>query len=113
MTNRLEAVNLTGLNDKDVSRSAFKRLAVDCPRSPTFADKLDLVIRMPMRPRSRTGLAIEKEHRNTGVALLCSHKLKRTTNKRQLLLTHVMHAHVPPDGIATTAFVPHWCSLIL
>src|SRR5712671_5883121 len=93
ITHRLETVNFAGLNDKDVSRSAFKRLAVDRPRSPALADKLDFVIGMPMRPRPRTGLAIEHEHRNTGVALLRSDKLMRTTNKRQVLLTHVMHAH--------------------
>ena len=46
-----------------------------------------------MRTRSRAGLAIEQEHRNSGVALLSTDKLIRTTNERQVLLTHVMHAH--------------------
>ena len=34
---------------------------------------------------------MEQEHRNTGVALLGSNKLMRTTNKCQILLAHVMH----------------------
>lgn len=45
ITNRLEAVDLTGLNDKDISRAALKRFAVDCRHSPAFTDELDLVIR--------------------------------------------------------------------
>src|SRR5882724_1117512 len=49
ITNRLEAMNLTGLDDKDISRAALEGLAVDGPHSPAFADELDLVIRVPMR----------------------------------------------------------------
>src|SRR5882762_561420 len=100
IANGLEAVDLAGLDDKDVSRAALERLAIDSPRSAALTDELDLVIRMPMRTWSRTGLAIEQEHRNTGVALLSSDKLIRTTNKRQVLLTHMMHAHGPPSRIA-------------
>ena len=45
---------------------------------------LNLVIRVPVRPRSRTRLPMEQEHRNSGVALLSSNnnKLMRTANKR-------------------------------
>jgi len=93
IANRLEAVDLAGLDDKDVSSTALERVAVDRPRSTALTDELDLVIRMPMRTRSRAGLAIEQEHRNSGVALLSTDKLIRTTNERQVLLTHVMHAH--------------------
>src|SRR6266850_5380559 len=99
IANGLEAVDLAGLDDKDVSGAALERLAIDSPRSAALTDELDLVIRMPMRTRSRTGLAIEQERRNTGVALLSSDKLIRTTNKRQVLLTHMMHAHDPPSRI--------------
>src|SRR5882762_436543 len=91
ITNRLEAMNLTGLDDKDISRAALEGLAVDGPHSPALTDELDLVIRVPVRTRSRTGLPVEEEHRNTRVALLGSNKLMRTTNKRQILLAHVMH----------------------
>jgi len=105
VTNGLEAMDLTGLNDKDISRAALEGLAVDGPHSPAFTDELDLIIRMPVRPRSRTGLPMKQEHRNTGVALLSSNKLIRTTNKRQTLLAHVMHA-LPssyPDWMSVAA----------
>src|SRR6266481_195609 len=91
ITDCLEAMNLTGLDDKDVSRAALEGLAVDGPHSAAFTDELDLVIRVPVRTRSRTGLPMEQEHRNTGVALLRSNKLMRTTNKWQILLAHVMY----------------------
>ena len=54
VTNSLEAMDLTGLNDKDISRAALEGLAVDRPHSPPFTDELDLVIRVPVRPWSRT-----------------------------------------------------------
>jgi hypothetical protein len=90
ITNSLDAINLTGLDDKDISGAALEALAVNGPYSPAFTDELDLVIWVPVRTRSRTGLPMEQEHRNTGVALLSSDKLMRTTNKGQILLAHVM-----------------------
>src|SRR5690349_17494478 len=68
LANSLEAVDLTGLDDKDVSSAALECLAIDRPHPAALPDELDFVIRMPMRARSRTGLAIEEEHRNTCVS---------------------------------------------
>src|ERR1700731_3074234 len=106
--NGLEAMDLAGLNDKDISRAALEGLAVDRPQSPPFTDELNLVIRVPVRPRSRTRLPMEQEQRNAGVALLSSNKLMRTANKRQILLAHVMHPLPPsyPDwmSVATIRF---------
>src|SRR5215831_5635855 len=99
IANRLEAVDLSCLDDKDVSGAAFEGLAVYRPHSATFADELDLVIRMPMRTWSRTGFPMKQEHRNIGIALLSSDKLMRTTNKRQVLLPHMMHPRSPPGSI--------------
>ncbi len=68
IANRLEAVNLTGLDHEDVSGLAIESLSVDSPHSTAFADKLNLVVRMPMRPRPGTGFSIEKKYGNTGIA---------------------------------------------
>ena len=92
ITSNLEAVDLTGLDDKDISRAALEGLAVNGPHTATFTDELDLVIRVAVRTGSGTGLAVEEEHRGTGVALFSSNKLVRTTNKRQTILAHVMHS---------------------
>ena len=98
ITDRLEAMDLTGLDDKDISRAALEGLAVYGPHSPAFTDELDLVIGMPVRTRPRSGLPMEQEHRNTSVALLSSDKLVRTTNKGQTLLMHVKHLWSPLPG---------------
>ena len=99
ITNRLEAMDLTGLDDKDISRAALEGFAVHRPHSPAFSDKLDLVIRVSVRTRARTGLPMEQEHRNAGIALLNSNKLMRTTDKRQILLAYVMHPLPPLPGL--------------
>ncbi len=91
IADRFEAVDLAGLDDKDVSGAAFEGLAAHCPDTAAFTDELDLAIRMPVRTWRRTRLSMEQEHRNTGVALLGSDELMRTTDKRQVLLAHVMH----------------------
>src|SRR5690242_10919462 len=99
IADRFEAVNFAGLDDEDVAGPALEGLAVDCPYSATLAYELDLVVRMTMRTRSRTRLAMEQEHRNASAALLSSDKLMRATNERQILLPHVMHPLLPPCGI--------------
>jgi len=102
VTNRLEAVNLTGLDDKDIARATLEGLAVDGPNSPAFTNELDFIIRVPVRTRSRTRLSMEQEHRDACVALFRSNKLMRTTNKRQILLAHVMHSLRPSCGLDET-----------
>jgi hypothetical protein len=54
---RLETMNFAGLDDEDIAGTALKGFAVDRPHSTALADELNLIIRMPVRPRSRTGLA--------------------------------------------------------
>src|SRR5579864_6732826 len=92
ITYRLEAVNLARLDHKNISRSSLERLAIDRPHSLAFTNKLDFVVGMPMRTRSRTRFSMEQEHRNAGVPLHRANKLMGTAHKRKVLLTHVMHA---------------------
>jgi hypothetical protein len=58
----LEAVDLTGLDDKNVSGAALECLAVNRPDSFAFADKLDFIVRVTMRTRSRTWLSVKEKH---------------------------------------------------
>ena len=46
LADALEAVNLAGLDDKDVTRSRFEFLTVHFPRPAPFAHELNLVVRM-------------------------------------------------------------------
>lgn len=95
----LETVNLASLDDKDVAGLPLECVAVDRPDSLPFADELDFVVGMTMRTWTRTWFAMEEKYRNGGAALLSSDKLMRTAHKRQVLLTHVMHACSPFNGI--------------
>jgi hypothetical protein len=95
ITNRLKAVDLAGLDDKDVSSAALEGVAVYCPHPAAFTNELDLVVRMPVRARPLTGLALKQKHRNARVALLSPDELVRTTNKRQVLMAHVIHLSSP------------------
>jgi len=105
ITNRLEAVDLARLDDKDISSATLEGLAVDRPHSASFANELDLVIGMAMGTRPGAGLPVEQEHRNTGVTLYRADKLMRTTNKRKVLLPHVEHSCHPPGRWMSVAGV--------
>ena len=98
----LETVHLTRLDHKNVSRAPLECPAVHRPHSSSFANKLDLIIRMPMRSRSRTRFPIKQKDRNARPSLLLPHKLVRTPHKRQVLLPHMMHARL--------TLHPHWMS---
>ncbi len=52
VADHFEAVDLARLDDEDVSGTALERLTIHRPDSTTFADELDLIIGMPMRPGS-------------------------------------------------------------
>ena len=92
IADRLEAMDLAGLDDENVSSLALESLAVHRPHSLSLTDELNLVVGMTMRTRSRPGLAMEQEHGNAGVTLLCSDELMRATDEGKAFLADVMHA---------------------
>jgi len=57
-TDSFEAVNLAGLDYKDVSSAALEGLAVDRPDSLAFSDELNLVIWVSMRTGTRARLSM-------------------------------------------------------
>ena len=65
-----EAVNLTGLDDENVSSATFKRLSVHGPYSAAFPDKLDLIVGMPMRPGPLARQPAEQKHGDAHASLL-------------------------------------------
>jgi hypothetical protein len=65
-----EAVNLAGLDDENVPSATFKRLSVHGPYSAAFPDKLDLIVGMPMRPRTLARQPAEQKHGDAHVSLL-------------------------------------------
>jgi len=61
LADALEAVNLAGLDDKDVTRSRFEFLTVHGVQATAFSDELNLVVRVSMRSWTPTRLSAEKE----------------------------------------------------
>jgi hypothetical protein len=65
-----EAVNLAGLNDENVPSATFKRLSVHGPYAAAFPDKLDLIVGMPVRPRTLARQPAKQKHADAHVSLL-------------------------------------------
>jgi hypothetical protein len=92
VTDALKAVDLSGLDHQDVARAGLELLAIDDVAASAFRQKLDLVIRMTMRPGTPAGQRPEQERRNVDIALVRSDELVRATLEREILLTNAIHA---------------------
>src|SRR5260370_14185588 len=90
-----EAVNFAGLDDEDVAGAAFKRLPVHGPLSAAFADKLDFIVRMAVRPRAFPRQSAQQKDRNVHVAVIGADKFVRAAHKRQVFLTDAVHSYPP------------------
>src|SRR6476646_7444580 len=80
----LEAVNLAGLDDEDVTRAGLELLAIHCVESATSLNELDLVVRMPMRAWPATRLAVEQEDGDVDVPVVGSNEIVRASLEREV-----------------------------
>ena len=62
ITNATEAMDFPGFYDQDVTRAGLELLAINRPKTTTFGDELDFIVRMSVRPGPTPGLAVEEEH---------------------------------------------------
>ena len=92
-----EAMDLPGLDDKNVTGAGFEFLPVDGPETPAFPHKLDFIVRMTMGPGTTPGKGTEEENGDIDVPVLGSDEAVRTALKRQVLLTDTVHLS-PPAG---------------
>ena len=88
----LEAVDLAGLDDQDVSGPRLELLSIDDIAAPPFSDELNLIIRMAMGTWPPAGVRPEQEHRDVDVALVRSDELMRAALEGEILLPNAMHA---------------------
>jgi hypothetical protein len=95
IANALEAVNLSCLDDEDISGASFKGLPIYGPQSAPFPDELDLVVGMTVRPRPPARLGVEQEHGDIYVALVGADELMRAAHEWQILLTDMVHPYPP------------------
>jgi hypothetical protein len=99
VTDAAEAVDLTGLDDQNVTCSGFEFLSVDGPETAAFPHELDLIVRMPVGSRTTPGEGAEEEYGDVHVAVLGPDELVRATLKGQVVLTNAVHrAHAPVEG---------------
>jgi hypothetical protein len=91
VTNAAKAVDLTGLDDKDVTRAGFEFLSVDGPETSAFPHELDFIVRMTMGSRTTPRESAEQEHRDIHVAIIGPDEVVRAALKGQVLLTNAVH----------------------
>lgn len=90
-----EGVDFAGFDDEDVAGATFEGGVVDGPNAAAFADELDLVVGMAVRAGAGTGLAVEEEDGDAGVALLGADELMRTAYEGEIFLADVQHLSMP------------------
>jgi len=100
VTDAAEAVDLTGLDDEDVTRSGFEFLSVDGPETAPLSHELDFIVRMTMGPGTTPGKGAEEKYGDIHIAVIGPDELVRAPLKGQVLLTHAVHpADAPVEGV--------------
>jgi hypothetical protein len=91
ITDTAEAVDLPGLDHKNITRSGLELLSIDGPETAPLSHELDLIVGVTMRARTPTLESMKKEDRDVDVALVRSDELMRAAHKGQVLLANAMH----------------------
>jgi hypothetical protein len=91
IANTAEAMDLAGLDDKDVAGAGFEVLPIDRPDPPAFAHELDFIVRMTMGSWTTPGKSTEEEDGDIDVPVFGSHELMGAALKRQVLLPDAVH----------------------
>ena len=86
-----EAMDLSRLDDEDVTRAGFEFLSIDSPETATFPHELDFIVRVSMRPWSIARERAEEEHGDTDVAVVGSDEFVRAAVKGQVFLADTVH----------------------
>ena len=101
IANAAEAMDLSGLDDKNVTGAGFEFLPVDGPETPAFPHELDFIVRMTMGTRTTPGKSAEEEDGDIDVPVLGSNEVVRAALKWQVLLTDTVHpAYAPMAALA-------------
>ncbi len=95
VANAAKAMDLPGLDHKNVTRARFEFLSVDGSVTATFPHELDFIVRMPMGPGATPREGAEEEHGDIHVAVIGPNEVVRAALKRQVLLTDTVHRGPP------------------
>jgi hypothetical protein len=94
VTNAVEAVDLPGLDDQNVTGAGLEFLAVDGPEAAAFSHELDFIVRMTVGPGTPSGEGPEEEHRDIDVAVIGPNEVVRAALKREVLLADAVNLGV-------------------
>ncbi len=89
-----KAMDLTGLDDEDVTRAGLELFSVDNPESATLTYELYFIVGVAMRARATPGVSSEQEYRDVHVAMIGANELVRATLEREVLLPNSVHPSV-------------------
>ena len=95
VTHTAEGVDLTGLDDKNLTCASFEFFSVDHPETAAFPHELDFIVRMTMGTRTTPGEGAEEEYGDIHVAVIGPNEAVRATLKGQVLLTNAVHPDPP------------------
>jgi hypothetical protein len=103
VANAAEAVDLTGLDDENVTGAGLEFLPVDDPEAPALPHELNFIVRMTMGPGTTPWEGVEEEDGDIDVAVLGSDEVVRAALKWQVLLPDTVHpAHAPAIKVAAS-----------
>ena len=75
VADRPKAVDLSRLDDQNVSRSRLERLSVYGPDATALTYELHLIVRMPVWAGSPAGQGVKQEDRDVHSSLICPDEL--------------------------------------
>ena len=91
ITNGAKTVNLTGLDDENVTCAGFEVLSIDGPETATFPHELDFIVRMTMGTRTTPREGAQEEYGDIHITVIGPDEVVRATLKGQVLLTNAIH----------------------
>jgi hypothetical protein len=99
VTNRTEAVDLAGLDDKNVTCAGLEFLSVHGPHAAALSHELDFIVRMAMRSGTTPREGAEEKYGDIHVAIIGPYEMVRAALEWQVLLTHAVHFCAPSGGV--------------
>src|SRR5687768_10349733 len=86
-----EAVNLTRLDDEDVTGASLELFAIHVVPTAALSHELNLVVGMTVRAGTLPRQRAQQKHRNVHVTLVGADEVVRAPLERQILLANAMH----------------------
>jgi hypothetical protein len=91
ITNAVEAVDLSGLDDENVTGTRLELFAVHRPETAPRFHELDFVVRMTMRTRTAARERSKEKHGDIHVTVVGPNELMRAAPEGQIVPANAIH----------------------